>query len=656
MSTKLLEPLAVGSKTLKNRAAITSHSFAYGAYGNDQKPGADKYVAYVRRRMEGGVGFVGLQGIWIQGVDDRRPFAFDHVGAAFERIAGHARENGCTTVVQALHPGALLDSQVAGSSFSAVPWDGQGLEGFSAMQSEPGVEVAHELDADEIEAIIEGFGRVAELAVSSGLDGIELHAGHGYLLQQSFSPWANRRTDEWGEPLRFLKALIKRTREGLGADGILGLRMTQKDHRTVEEGGVPPERLREMAVELADTGLIDYLNPTHGSHVSDYRISIGTYRRPHGEMLNQAAALRAALGGKVPVLGVGRVTSVEHAEEALQRGDCDFIGLTRGHIADPDMFKKFASGDVDRIRPCVGANRGCIDQIGFGNDITCFHNPDVGREYRRGPLELAAEPRSVLVVGGGPAGLKAAEIAARRGHRVKLVERTDRLGGRLGTITTATRARELVGAVAWLEREVGLLGVEVLVDTPVDDRFLAAENADAVIIATGSVPVEPPFETDGSLDVLSTDEAMALVESDNKRNVLFYDTLGTEEAAVAYEQLAAAGHIVTIATPMPLGIWLGFTHMADNVPRLRALHASIKERFALRSIADKHVTMHNWVTDELVTQPFDVLVLAHSRLPNDSLRAAAKKHSQATFLVGDAYAPRDAMLAITQADAIAREV
>ncbi|MFF1880703.1 NAD(P)-binding protein [Pseudarthrobacter sp. NPDC058196] len=656
---KLFEPFELGPVVLKNRVAVTSHKFSYRHWENDHERSTDKYLGYVRRRMEGGVGFFGLSALPVWGVDAQHPFQLEHVGSKLRRFADVAREHGCATFVQLHNAGVQGNSSLPGVNYDeSVPSDGAGLVAFSAAPSTSGTEVAHEMSPDEIEAIIEGYGRLAELAVASGIDGVELHAGHGYLLQQSFTPWRNQRTDEWGPSTRFLRAVTARVRAGIGPKGVLGVRIATKDFRPPEAGGLTEQRLLEIALELADTGMVDYFNPTHGSQASDYGRVVGTYRRPLGEFLPSAARLRQELDGKAAVLGVGRVTTVQAAEDALQRGDCDFVGLTRAHIADPDILKKSKRGEADSVRLCVSANQGCIDRLGAGGDVYCFHNPDVGREYRRNDPQPVASPRSVVVVGAGPAGLKAAEIAARRGNDVVVLEASSQAGGRLGSITNVTSAHELVASTAWLEAELARMGVQVRLNVHVDEEVLASAGVDVVVLATGSIAPPPSFSTDGSVAVHSPELALKKLVGTPKKTLVVHDSLGTEEAMVTYEQLAASGHQVIITTPLPtISQSTGFTHRTDLLDRLKSWGCTLLERTDLVSATDGRVRAQHMLTGEIIELgPVAAVVLAQSRLPETSLLDAARRHSTEVLVVGDAYSPRDAMMAFTHGDIVARQI
>jgi 2,4-dienoyl-CoA reductase-like NADH-dependent reductase (Old Yellow Enzyme family) len=561
----------------------------------------------------------------------------DYLSDKLSRLADIVRANDAVSVIQTVNLGAKLKS---GLEDKTIGWDGQPLWSFSATQSDLSPEVAHPMEGHEVEALIEGWGRAAELITASGIDGIELHGGHGYLLHQSIAPWINNREDEWGQPLRFYKAVLARVRRGLGSDGLLGIRLPSDDLRPPDQGGLGRERLGEIAVELVNTGCVDYLNPTEGSAAWHYTRVVGTYRRPHGEFLPGTRAIREAVGGRVAVLGVGRITDIETAEAALQRGDCDLVGMTRAQIADPDLVQKGLRGESHRIRRCVGANTGCIDRNARGEYAMCFHNPDVGREHRLRTLEPSANPRSVLVVGAGPAGLKAAEIAARRGHRVVLAERRKRIGGRLATITEVTPAHELVESVDWIARELHILEVGVRLETEIDDAFLRHGDFEAIVLATGSVPAPTPFEVDGSVPVLTTEEAMAWLESGNSTRVLVHDALGTEEVAVVIEQLAASQIGVTLTTPMVLGVFFGWTHAGDHLMRLLDLGVMIEERTDLIEIKRREVLTLNQLSQAEQARRFDAVVLGQSRRPELSLLSSARRACEDVYVIGDAESPR----------------
>lgn len=631
----LLSPLEVGSVTVPNRVVSTAH----GAFLDFYRPGVsgDRYVGYQERRARGGAGLIILQpmhvhpssqalGHYAYDAEDMKPKL-----AAMEQAV---HPHGTKLLVQLLHFGAEFRSDAND--------DLRPLWSFSGTPSPSGAEISHKMTAGEIEEVVAGFARTAKLAVDCGLDGIELSASHGYLLQQSFTPAYNTRTDEWGEPLRFITAVIQAIRDEVGRRPVLGVRMSADDFLSPERGGLGPKGLLEVASALAGTGLVDYLNQSEGSRAAHYGRSIGTYHHPHGEFLPLAGPLRAA--GGLPLIGTGKITTPELAEQALADGSCDLVAMTRQQIADPDFVTKVRTGKTARIRPCVGANQGCVDRMVGALPITCFHNPDVGRERRADAVAPAGTPRTVLIVGGGPAGLKAAEVAARRGHRVVLAERSGRLGGRLNLAGYGAKA-ELLKSVRWLVAELDLLGVDVRLDTTVDDALVAEVAPDAVVLATGARTDARGFLADygdDSVTPLTLDEAMT-ADVRGKRGVVL-DHLGTPDVYTAAERLAATGAQVTLVTPMPtIASYVGFTHLKDLQSRIYGAGITPLTSTALAAIAAGSVTVTHVYTKQATTVPTDFVVAGVPGIPNLELADSLEASGIRTLVVGDASAPRSAL-------------
>ena len=448
----LLSPIEVGSVEVSNRVAFTAH----GSFLDFYRPGVsgDRYVAYEERRAAGGVGMIFLQTVHVHPSSHALGHAIydsDDLRTKLTTMATALHRHGTKVVQQLNHFGAQFRSDARENL--------EPLWAFDDLVTGDG-EAAHRMTSAEIEDVLDGFVQTARICVEAGLDGVELHGTHGYLLQQSFSPWGNGRDDEWGEQLAFARALIARVRREIGRVPVVGLRISTDDFMSPERGGLGVEALRGIASALVDTGELDYVSQSEGARTGHYARSIGSYRHGLGEFLPLAHGLREAIGARVPIVAASRINDPAIAEKALAAGDCDIVAMTRAMIADPDLVNKIRSGK--RIRHCVGANQGCVDRMVGGLPITCFHNPDVGRE-ERGEPEPAVEPRSVLVVGGGPAGLKAAEIAARRGHRVTLIEREPELGGRLRAVRGLGDAAELFRSIEWLELELADLEVDVRV-------------------------------------------------------------------------------------------------------------------------------------------------------------------------------------------------
>ena len=637
----LLDPLHVGSLLVRNRVVSTAH----GAFLSFYRPGEppDRYVAYQERRAAGGTGLIILQPVQVHHSSQspgHYPYEAGDLRAKLGLMARRLHAHGAGVLLQLMHFGAEFRSD---ANTDLTP-----LWSFSGTVSPSGSEVAHAMTADEVEEVAGAFVDTAVLAIESGVDGVELHAAHGYLLQQSFSPWGNRRTDAWGDRLRFVTTILERIRAAVGPGPVLSVRISLEDWRAPEAGGLGAAGLREVAAALVATGHVDLLNTSAGSRSAHYARAVAGYRHPPGELLPLAGALREAVGRRVPVVGVGRVTTPALAEQALQDGLCDLVAMTRAQIADPDVVAKAAAGRAGEIRPCVGANQGCVDRMAGGLPITCLHNPDVGRE---GQLDGAPAPaaRRVVVVGGGPAGLAAAQAAARRGHDVVLVERSDRLGGRLGLVAGGPAA-PLLESVRFAAAELDRLGVTVALGTDADAAWLAERAPEVVVLATGAGPAPDTLPAgDGSVPVLALDAALASGAAG--RRLVVVDHIGTEEVVTAAEQLAAGTDGLVLSTPMPtVGAFIGFTRISAQLRHLYELGCELLTTRQLTGIERGEVLLRHVHARTVERRPADAVVAGVPGRPRLALAAAAEALGARVLVAGDATAPRTALHAFREGD------
>lgn len=621
----LFSPIRIGPVEVRNRVVITAH----GTSEAFRHPGmsAVGYIEYLRRRAAGGAGLIICQPILSDPLHSLTAEAVDRHGRLVEAV--HAE--GATFLLQLTHLGAFARSE---ADVRRPP-----LMGFENTQSAAG-ETAHKMTNAEIDLMIEGYRRAAEMAAVVGFDGVEVHGAHGYIVQQSLTPEFNSRDDEWGrDRTLFARRLLATARAEMGPDRIVGYRTPTDDLRSPEDGGIGFAGIAGIVRTLLATGTIDVLNTTIGDGGASYARAIPNYRYGEAPNIPAVSRLREAVEIGVPVIGVGRILSPGLAESLLASGACDMVAMTRAHIADPDLMAKARRGEAHRIRPCLGANV-CVNRKLQGYpEISCFHNPTVLRE-----AELAVHPaeisRHVLVVGAGPAGLKAAEAAALRGHTVTVVDDGPRPGGRLRA-AEHTAALGLVSAVDYLVAELAERGVKVRSGTTADEDLLRGLAPDYVVLATGGRPVTTGYPE--AADGIVTSPAAALPALGGGR-VLVFDEIGANEGPLVAEALAQRGaavvYVTSCETIMP---WGGQLHRYEVPAILRRRCEQVIIGGLLGDVDGRHVIVVRPDGDTITELDIDWLVPVVAPRPALELAEVLERLSLPHAVVGDALAPRTAM-------------
>jgi 2,4-dienoyl-CoA reductase-like NADH-dependent reductase (Old Yellow Enzyme family) len=621
----LLTPIRLGAVNVRNRIVITAHG-ASEQFRNPRLP-AEPYIEYLRRRAAGGVGMIIAQALYVNPLAEYP----DEFTVRHTRLAEAVHAEGATLLLQLVHLGATFRSE---ADVHRPP-----LWTFSTVVTDQG-EVSHAMTDEQIEMTIAGYGRIARMASDAGFDGVEIHGAHGYLGQQSISPWLNRREDKWGQDRTlFLRRIIDTVRAEIGPDRILGYRTATDDLRSPEDGGLGAAGQAAVVRNILATGEIDVLNTTVGSGGKSYARAIPSYRHREAVNIPKAEALNKALGHQVPLIGVGRIASIGLAETLVQSGACDMVAMTRAHIADPDLVSKFARGDAHRIRPCVGALVCNSRKLAGFSEISCIHNPEVLREHEL-TLDPAATPKDVVVVGAGPAGLKYAEIAARRGHRVRVFDAGSRTGGRLRAVER-TAASDLASTVDHLASELAHLAVPVQLGTRVDEALLRSLNPEHVVIATGA-EVKPADVFDGETDVqtISSVEALERPE-DLVGEVIVYDTLGAAEGALVAEALANAGKQVHLVTPFEMVMpYAGASMRMETPDILRAKLAGIHTEAVIGGAQGSTVWIVRPDGSAVTDLTVGAVVTVLAPVPSLALVEVAKKLGIPHTVLGDAVAPR----------------
>lgn len=603
----------------------------------------DAYLAYQEARAKGGVGLIVLQ---VAAVHQSARYS-SHVLMAtdddciegYRKMAEVCHRHGAVVFSQLFHPGREIMETADGLapvaySSSAVP-----QERFHVMP--------RELSKPLIAEIVEGYAQAARRLAEAGLDGVEIVASHGYLPSQFLNSRVNKRSDDYGgtleHRLRFLREVIEACRAETGDNFVIGLRISSNE---MDEQGLQIQETLEACKLLA--GKLDYINIIAGTSAS---LGGAVHIVPPMSIKNaylapDAKIFRDALN--IPIFVAGRVNQPQEAESILNRGEADMVGMTRALICDPQMPNKSMTGNVENVRACIACNQACIGHFHRGVPISCIQHPETGREliYGFDQVPMTSKSKKIMIIGGGPAGLKAASIAAQAGHQVTLYEANHQLGGQVLLAMKLPSRTEFGGLATNLTREVELAGVKIIRNTRVDRALVQAESPDVVIVATGAKPYKPTFENLGEMPVVN---AWEFLNADVKvgRRVLIADWKCDWIGMGIAEQLALNGHLVKLAVS---GLHAGESlqsYTRDSIAaRLHRLGVTVIPYMRLYGCDDDTVYMQHVVSGDAVEFPgIDALVLSQGHVPDDTLANQISDLAQ-VHLIGDALAARTAEEAV----------
>ncbi len=633
----LFEPLVLRGKRLKNRIMSSGHDTSMPT---DNRVNA-QLIAYHRARAEGGVGLIVLQ---VAGVHDSARYT-SHVLMAtddecidgYRELADICHAQGTVVLSQIFHPGREIMESADGLLAVAYSASGVPNERFRVMP--------RALDQAMIDEIVSGYAAAARRLHQAGIDGVEVVASHGYLPAQFLNPRVNRRTDDYNgvleQRLRFLREIIAAVRAATDAQFIIGLRISADERDS--EGLTESESLE--AVQHLQTQL-DYVHIVAGTSASTGgAVHIVPPMAIAAAYLTDAAAtFKASLS--IPLFVTGRINQPQEAELILARGQADVCGMTRALICDPLMPAKTLDGRAEDVRACIACNQACIGHFHKGLPISCIQHPETGRELHYGNLQPTLKRRRIMVVGGGPAGMKAAAVAAQRGHDVTLFEASGQLGGQVLLAQLLPRRSEFGGASTNLQREMTLAGVRVLRNTRVDRALVEQQRPDHVIIATGAEPYWPAFERGGELQVVDAWQVLR-DQVTLGRSVVVVDWRCDWIGPGIAERLVRAGHQVQLA--------VNGTHCGENLPlyvrdqlagELHRLGIPIIPYARLYGCDDSTVYLQHSASGEpMLMENVDSLVLCQGHQPVDTLGTALA--GLVPFeRIGDCLAPRTAEEAI----------
>jgi len=625
----------------------------------DGLPGP-RSAAYLLERALGGAAMIVAEPMPVHrtGVLTRGNYRHgdDAVIPHFRKLTAPVQEAGAVILQQLYHIGAHGDSDL---SFQPH-WSPSGGPSYHDSDG------SHRMTEAEIEELIEAHIAAALRCKAGGFQGVEVWAAYHSLLDQFWTPWSNTRDDQWGGSLenrtRFSRRIIEGIRRACGEEFIIGLAVSTSDSHQVT---LQVESLLEIVALHDATGHVDYITCGSGGYL-DFERLMPTFL--FGEKLTAPVTEQMkAVVKHARVTSEAHVRTPENAEAVIASGQADLVSIVRGQIADPHLARKTAEGRAEDVRGCISCNQMCWGRRSRDYWISCLINPSAGREWEWGGdrFTRAEKPKRVFVVGGGPAGLEAARVAAERGHRVILAEASERLGGQFRLAGMQPRRSQILDLIDWYERQLGQLQVEVRLGSYAEADDVERESVDHVIVATGSLPPDgafqralPQFDTiPGGGPVLSAEAVMAREARPGQR-VLLLDDGGNWKGCGTAWKLAEDGHDVTIVTPDAL-VGKELQRMAVDAPLRRALARS-GVRFMTESAVvrwdGKLATITSLLDGNEQTIEADSLVFATTNRAEDSLPVELERRGIAYSAIGDCTASRQAAFAFHDGRRIALEL
>lgn len=654
----LFSPIKINHVKLKNRVVLTAMHLGYTPEGAV----TDRLTDFYRVRARGGVGLIIVGGCRID----------EYAGAgSMLRIDDDRFIPGLRTLVDAVKAeGSMIAAQLyqAGRYAHSSMLGGKKPISASAIRSRLTGESPRALELDEIPAQQDNFAKTAQRAKDSGFDAVEILGSAGYLISQFLSPLTNKRDDKYGgsfeNRMRFGLEVTEKVRKAVGPAYPIIMRLAGNEFMA---GGNTNEEAKTFASELEKVG-VDLFNVTGGWH--ETRVPQLTMFVPRKGFVYLARGIKSVVS--VPVLSSNRINDPHIAEEIIKNGQADLVTMARGLMADPDLLAKARKGWSDQIYHCVACNQGCFDAVFQNRPVTCLVNPRAGKEAET-EISPAAHVKKVLVIGGGPAGMKAACTAAEKGHHVTLIERENELGGQLLLNRNIPGRKEMVTAATDLMNNLRALNVNTLLGIEADQGLVKEMKPDVVIVATGASPILPNIpgiETQGVVrawDVLSgkvhvgekvvivggnavgLETALYLADQGTlPPEVLHFLVANRAESWETLEGLVNRGdrHVTVVEMMKRAGEDIGSSTRWTVMMELRRLGVTILTGATAVRIRPEGVEIEKGQKRDLL--PAESVVIAAGAEPENSLVDELVDLVPEIYTIGDAKAPRNALEAIKE--------
>lgn len=625
----MFSPINIGTVMVPNRFVVPPMG---NNFANTDGSMSERSAAYYEARAKGGFGLITIEStvVYKQAKGGpRKPCLFsDEVVPSFKRVADACHAYGAKVSIQLQHAGPEGNSKLTGYPLKAA----------SAIAPSAGREIPEAMPTEEVYRLIECYGDAARRAQLAGIDMVEVHCAHGYLVSTFISARTNKRTDEFGgcfeNRMRLPRLIIENIRKKTGGNMPILCRINARDEG---DGGVDVHDAAAIAAYLEQVCGVDAIHVTRSIHIHDEfmwapNITHGGFNAELGAEIKRAVS--------VPVILVGRFTEPQYAELLVKQGRADLIAFGRQSIADPELPNKARNGQLEKLTPCIACLLGCVPNMLQGRPITCAMNPCVGREAELKPAEVR---KNVVVIGGGPGGMYAARLCALRGHSVTLLEKDAELGGHFLVASYPPGKGEISGAIRSFIVNCREAGVDIRTGAEATPELVASLKPDAIIIATGSVPLRLPIPGLDSCGC-STAEDVLTGKADTGKRVLVVG--GGMVGCECVEFLTEREHIVDMVEMKPV---IG----EDIVPEARKYIMANLEKHKVTQRVNARVKQFyadgvdftDTVTGEdAAMRGYDSVVLAMGYRSNNTLEEQLKDLAPQVIVIGEArQAPGNSM-------------
>ena len=636
MFAKLFSPMKIGSCTIPNRLAVPA---MVTNFCTEDGLVTDRFVRYLEEKAKGGWGLIITEDYAVN--PNAKGYRFipglynDAQLEGNRKLTETIHRYDSKIFCQIYHPGRQSTHFVNGGVQPIAP---------SATMDPLLQEMPREMTVEEIHGIVADFASCARRCKEAGFDGIEIHAAHGYLISEFLSPYTNKRVDQYGgcfdNRARFLDEIYAAVRKEVGADFPVTVRISVNEYllggRTEAESFVLARHCEELG--------FDAIHVSNGMYASPAtRQIIAPMFSEHAFNMQGAQQIKELV--HIPVILTNRINDPRMADTLLMMNKADFIGMARGSLADPFLPVKARQGHLSNIRYCIGCLQGCEQKLFEGTSITCLVNPRIGLEYES-ELTPVETPKKVLVIGGGPGGLMAAETAARRGHRVTVYEKKADLGGQFKSAAYPIGKGELATFISSARQNLSDMQVPIHLNTEVTPELLEAEKPDAIIVATGAHPLMPPIPgIDGSHVVTAEDVLLGNVTVPAGPVVV----CGGGEVGGEVAQFVAESHPdVTILEMQPdiLNDMMVFTRRC-LLSCLKDARVRVLTHAKVQKIEDDKVTYLDQA-GQSVSLPAAAVISAFGYRAYNPLEAAARSVCENVQVIGGAVKAGNALTAIAE--------